>query len=335
MAVLERKPRQTHLRSFTSIALGAYLLLGSCALGAGLALDMPLLAQASAQTSRGSARFAPALEQAGKLPDRVAQAHNPQDNAAPEFEVATIRPSASDGGGTNFSLAPDRFSATSASLTELIQFAYNINSEKQLPKTPSWIASEKFDVTAKIGDAMAEALKALPSDRKLIQYRLMVKALLEQRFKLKITTAEKEFPVYALVLAKGGPKPALAPVPPASMLQRTPMLSGFSHGQVKAAAVSMSLFADWLSGRIDADDRVVVDATGLKGGFDFSLNWTPTRTHPAPNNIGNGQITASAPDDSGVSLFTALQEQLGLKLEPHIAPLQVLIVDHVEHPSEN
>lgn len=272
---------------------------------------------------------------AGLLYTARAQAHKPQGSAVPEFEVATIKPSAPDGGATNFSLTPERFSAMNASLTELIQFAYNINSKKQLPETPSWIASEKFDVTGKIDDANIEALKGLPSYRKLSQYRLMVKVLLEQRFKLKISTVEKEFPVYALVLAKGGPKAALAPVPPASMLQRTPMLSGFSRGQVKAGAVSMSLFADWLSGGAEVDYRVVVDATGLPGGFDFSLNWIPTRTEPTPNNIGNGQIAASVPDASGISFFTALQEQLGLQLKPRIAPLEVILVDHVEQPSEN
>ena len=97
----------------------------------------------------------------------------------------------------------------------------------------------------------------------------------------------------------------------------------------------MSLFADWLSGGAEVDYCVVVDATGLPGGFDFSLNWIPTRTEPTPNNIGNGQIAASVPDASGISFFTALQEQLGLQLKPRTAPLEIILVDHVEQPSEN
>ena len=97
----------------------------------------------------------------------------------------------------------------------------------------------------------------------------------------------------------------------------------------------MSLFADWLSGGDDVDNRVVVDATGLSRGFDFSLNWIPSHSHPAANDIGNGQTTASVPDDSGISLFTALKEQLGLELKPRTAPLDVILVDHVEQPSEN
>jgi len=272
---------------------------------------------------------------AGLFHAAQAQTHNLHGSGAPEFEVATIKPSTPDGGTTNFSLAPDRFSVTNASLTELIQFAYNINSKKQLPTTPAWIVSKKFDVSGKIGNASSNALQALPSDQKLSQFRLMVRALLEQRFKLKVSTVQKEFPVYALVLAKGGAKAALVPVPPESMLQRTPVLSGLSRGQVKAGAVSMSLFADWLSGGDDVDNRVVVDATGLSGGFDFSLNWIPSHSHPAANDIGNGQTTASVPDDSGISLFTALKEQLGLELKPRTAPLDVILVDHVEQPSEN
>jgi uncharacterized protein (TIGR03435 family) len=97
----------------------------------------------------------------------------------------------------------------------------------------------------------------------------------------------------------------------------------------------MALFADWLSGGDEVDNRVVVDATGLSGGFDFSLNWIPTRTQAAPDGIGNGQITASLSDASGVSFFTALKEQLGLELKPRTAPLEVVVVDHVEQPSEN
>jgi len=150
---------------------------------------------------------------AGLLHTAQAQAHNLHGSGAPEFEVATIKPSTPDGGTTNFSLAPDRFSVTNASLTELIQFAYNINSKKQLPTTPAWIVSKKFDVSGKIGSASSNALHALPSDQKLSQFRLMVRALLEQRFKLKVSTVQKEFPVYALLLANGGAKAALVPVP--------------------------------------------------------------------------------------------------------------------------
>ena len=95
----------------------------------------------------------------------------------PGFEVAVIRPSAADAAGTNFMLSSSRFSVTNAPLTDLIQFAYNLKTNQQVPKTPAWIASEKFDVDATIADADRDALKKLPADQKLEQYRLRVRTL--------------------------------------------------------------------------------------------------------------------------------------------------------------
>ncbi len=169
----------------------------------------------------------------------------------PSFEVAVIRPSAADAAGTNFMLSSSRFSVTNAPLTDLIQFAYNLKTNQQVPKTPAWIASQKFDIDATIADADRDALNKLPADQKLEQYRLRVRTLLADRFHFQASMQTKDLPVYALVLAKGGPKPALVPAPSDTLAQRTPTLGGFSSGQVKAGAVSMAVFADWLSGRPD------------------------------------------------------------------------------------
>ncbi len=270
-------------------------------------------------------------------PLRMARAQLPhlQNPSAPAFEVATVKQSATDEIGPNFMLAPARFSVNSAPLTELIQFAYDVKSDYQLPKSPAWIRSEKFDLDARITDADMDAIKKLPPDRKLDQYRLMVRSLLEDRFNLKVSRQMKELPIYELVLAKNGPKPALAPISPESQMRRTPTLSGFSHGEVKAGAVSMALFADWISGRPDTDDRAVVDATGLKGSFDFMLSWTPTNAQAAFTDAASGRGAAAIPDASGVSLLTALEEQLGLKFVPRRAPVEVLVIDHVDQPSPN
>jgi uncharacterized protein (TIGR03435 family) len=251
----------------------------------------------------------------------------------PGFEVAVIRPSAADAAGTNFMLSSSRFSVTNAPLTDLIQFAYDLKTNQQVPKTPAWIASEKFDVDATIADADRDALKKLPADQKLEQYRLRVRTLLADRFNFKASMQTRELPVYALVLAKGVPKPALAPAPPDTLAQRTPTLGGFSSGQVKAGAVSMAVFADWLSGRPDVDGRPVVDATGLKGSFDFTLGFARAGEQPTPYDAANAHNNTA--QDADVPLLTALEEQLGLKLEPRRAPVEVLVIDHVEPPTPN
>jgi uncharacterized protein (TIGR03435 family) len=268
-------------------------------------------------------------------PLRMARAQTPHPPywQAPSFEVASIRPSASDDGKTNFSLAPERFSVENAPLSVLIQFAYDIKSDDQLPKTPGWIGSKNFDVDAKVADTDVKLIKELPSDQKLDQYRLMVRSLLEERFNLKVSRQEKELPVYALVLAKGRPKAALVVVSQESQMHRTPTLGGSSHGVLNAGAVSMALFADWLSGRGDIGGRPVIDATGLHGSFDFTLDLAPTGAY-VPNDAGTGPVNA-APDAPGPSLLTAVQEQLGLKLEPRRTPVEVLVIDHVDLPSPN
>ena len=257
----------------------------------------------------------------------------PPATPPPSFEVAVIRPSAADATGTNFMLSSSRFSVTDAPLTDLIQFAYNLKTNQQVPKTPAWIASEKFDVDATIADADRDALKKLPADQKLEQYRLRVRTRLADRFNFKASMQTRELPVYALVLAKGVPKPALAPAPPDTLAQRTPTLGGFSSGQVKAGAVSMAVFADWLSGRPDVDGRPVVDATGLKGSFDFTLGFARAGEQPTPYDAANAHNNTA--QDADVPLLTALEEQLGLKLEPRRAPVEVLVIDHVEPPTPN
>ena len=260
----------------------------------------------------------------------------PPATPPPSFEVSVIRPSAADATGTNFMLSSSRFSVTDAPLTDLIQFAYDLKTNQQVPKTPAWIASEKFDVDATIADADLERPQQAPlqtSDQKLEQYRLRVRTLLAERFNLKVTRQMKDLPVYALVLAKGGPQPALVPAPPDTLAQRTPPLGGFSSGQVKAGAVSMAVFADLLSGRPDVDGRPVVDATGLKGSFDFTLVFVRSGAQPTPYDATSPRTT-TAPD-ADVPLLTALEEQLGLKLEPRRAPVEVLVIDHVEPPTPN
>ena len=121
-----------------------------------------------------------------------AQLVHPAGGSALSFEVASIRPSRADAGGTNYQISNARFQADNATLTDLIRLAYDIKSDDQLPEAPRWITSQKFDIDAKVDDSDVEAMGKLPPDRKIEQYRLMVRSLLEDRFKLKASISMKE-----------------------------------------------------------------------------------------------------------------------------------------------
>jgi uncharacterized protein (TIGR03435 family) len=199
---------------------------------------------------------------------------------------------------------------------------------------PRWASLEKFDVDAKIPDAETEAIQKLQPSQRLEQYRLMVQSLLKDRFGLITSTQIKQLPVYALVVAKNGPKPTVVE----DSGQHIPGLSGGSKGELHASSVSMALFADWISGNPDIDGRAVVDQTGLKGSYDFTLTWT--RTGGGVNSSSASSTSQPVPsaiptDQVGPSIFTALQEQLGLKLEPAKGPVQVVVIDRLEKPSPN
>ncbi len=256
--------------------------------------------------------------------------------ALPAFEVASIRPSKADNDLRNFMISPTRFRVENGTVTALIRFAYDIKSDDQLPKEPRWIGSDKFDIDAKIADSQNDAMKRLAPEQKSDQYRLMVRSLLADRFKLEVRRQMKELPVLALVAAKNGPKPALAEVSPESRMQRFPTLSGGSRGELRVGAASMALFTGWLSGMDDIGGRLVIDETGLSGSYDFTLRFTPDETRNAiSSGAGAVQGAASAQESPGVSILTALQEQLGLKLEPTRAKVEALVIDHIERPSEN
>ena len=260
-----------------------------------------------------------------------AQLLNPEGGARPSFEVATIKPSQGNG-PTNYRIAEGRFGAENVTVAELIRFAYNVTSDDQLQKGPDWTNSERFDMSAKTTDEDGIALQKLAPTERFGQYRLMVQSLLADRFKLKVSTREKVLPVYAMVVAGNGPK--LTATAPGT--QHMPWLWGGSRGELHAASVSMDFFAGWLSGKADVGGRVVMDKTGLNGIYDFTLKWTPMGTAAGESAESNGSAAGGpAIDATGPSLLTALEEQLGLKLDPQKGPVEVLVIDHVEQPSAN
>ncbi len=243
----------------------------------------------------------------------------------PEFEVASIKPNNADSPpstGVGFG----RSSSQSVTLKNLIVLAYRIQ-EFQISGGPGWIGSDRFDVEAK-----AEDPKADPD-----QVRLTLQSLLEDRFKLKLHRETKETSIYALVVGKDGPKMNLS-ADQASPAVNGPVPSGagpnrgairFGAGSLIGNAVTMALFTRMLSQRLD---RTIVDKTNLTSRYDFQLQWTPDVGEATLDPLGNPLPSA---DSSGPSVFAAIQEQLGLKLESQKGPVEMFVIDGVEKPSEN
>ena len=161
-----------------------------------------------------------------------------------------------------------------------------------------------------------------PSAETIDIFRQMMQGLLSDRFKLITHFESKDLPVYALVPAKEGPKlkDAGPPQNPTDM-----SLHGGGSGLITAQHITMPFVAQHLSDRLG---RLVIDKTGLTGYYDFKLEWTPDETE------GNG-VPPPPADRTGPSLYTAIQEQLGLKLETQKAPVKILVIDRAEKASEN
>ena len=284
------------------------------------------------------------------VPRVRAQSQPAASTAFPSFEVVSIKPNHSGDPNRFFSYHdPSRLIATDVTARMIIEFAYNVR-DFQLEGGPSWIGSAGYDIDAKLEDSLVGELQKLPTEQRLDQNRLMMQSLLADRFKLSVTHSTKELPVYALVVAKGGPKlneaapPAIqgnaAASPPASARGSVPptrpgpgagsTLSISRDGEAifKAKSMSIAVLLDTLSRQLG---RQILDRTGLKGAYDFTLQYTPETPILGLQDPG----AAPPPDSSGTSIFTALQEQLGLRLELTKGPVDVLVIDHIEQPSEN
>lgn len=233
------------------------------------------------------------------------------------FEVATIKPSDPLNSHEQMSMGVGGMFSATASLKDLIERAYGIRQD-QLKGGPKWMGAVRYDIVAKSDDLedpskMNAAQQAAYSQRELGR----IQSLLVERFHLKFHAVMEDRPVYALVVAKGG---AMLNPPKEGEAHR---LYSQGPGQLACFGASMAELADELP---DAGvSRIVVDRTGLVGSYDFSLRWTPDEL------TANAQAT----DANQGSLFTALQEQLGLKLVSVKAPVKVMVIDRLERPSEN
>lgn len=269
-------------------------------------------------------------------------------SAAPKFEVASIKPTSQQGpdvqGLGNVRLLPGgRLVAEKALLRYFIQNAYGVK-PFQISGGPAWISSAHYDI-----DAKAEGS---PNNSEM---RLMMQALLEDRFKLKLHHETKELPIYELTVAKSGvklpepkegscisPDPSAPPLPPApgQLIQCGRVLAMIqpSGARMQGGKVSMTELIRVLSNVLG---RTVVDKTGFTGTFDVHLEFTPDESlgglpGPLPGPAAAGDSIRSAPSaDLHGTIFPALQEQLGLKLESAKGPVEVLVIDRVERPSAN
>jgi uncharacterized protein (TIGR03435 family) len=262
----------------------------------------------------------------------------------PAFEVASVKPGDPDARGSQLMMGLDRMSSKNMPLKMLILVAYGLKSDDQLLGLPDSLGSKGFDIEAKQAEAQAAEIKKLPADQRNTQVRLMLQSLLEERFKLKLSRQTKELPIYALVVAKSGvkmtpavvspvaPEPETADGPEKPKVKPGRMIM-FGRGEVTGEAVSISVLADLLSRQPETGGRVVVDKTGLTGSYKMALKWTPESAAPMMGGGGGGD--AAPPESTAPSFFTAIQEQLGLKLESQKGPVEVLVVEHVEEPSAN
>jgi len=240
------------------------------------------------------------------------------DPAAFSYEVVSIKPYKQSDAGMSmwWRTTPDGFSSQGFDLANLIRDAYDIVMDDQLTGLPPWANSDRYSVDAKMDEESAAAINKLPSVQRGKVQGSMLQAVLADRFQLKLHTETRELPIYNLVLAKGGSK-----------LTESPKDKNFGYstgaGKLSGNGIPLDSLAVSLSGQVG---RLIVNKTGLDGKYTIDLKWQPDPMAAGSSPAGNDAL----PD-----LFTALEEQLGLKLEPAKGPVNVYIVDHAEKPSEN
>lgn len=241
-------------------------------------------------------------------------------DADPSLDVATIKPSDPSRQGKGFGFRGTHFLTFNTNMNDLIAFAYGLHS-KQIVGGPDWFATQLYDI-----DGVPDA----PGRPSLKQMGLMVQKLLADRCQLKFHHETRELSVYAITVAPGGPK-----------LTKTtltdPNQQGFNFrglGDLIVRNMNMTEFASWMQSGVM--DKPVVDQTGLKDKYDFDLKWTPDDSQFQQF---RGAVNMNTPPNTDPnappSLYTAVQETLGLKIESTKAPDDVIVIDHVEKPSAN
>jgi len=273
------------------------------------------------------------------------------DDPNATFEVASVKANKSGDNRIGIGFQPGgRFRATNVPLRELISAAYGTPQPLpafQITGGPKWIESDRFDIVAKApGDPQPG-----PNGPPTAMFA-MLRTLLADRFQLILHRESKEMAIYALVLARAdgklGPqlKPAAtdcaammaaargrgAPTPPPAPGERMPCGMRMFPGNISGGSSSIAQLTNVLARFVN---RTVVDQTGLAGNYDLDLQWTPDQMPQGRGDPPPGAPALPSIDPNGPSIFTAVQEQLGLKLESTKGPVSVVVIDHVEHPTED
>lgn len=251
----------------------------------------------------------------------------------PKFEVASIRPSPPDRAVSNLNIRDGSFNTDNIRLDFLLQFAYGFPSHSGsfLVGAPPWLRSEGFDITANEDEALVSRLKDLLRSENQACLRSMIQDLLRDRFSLQSHFETRSMTVLALQVSKHGLKMQPAKVEPArdgsgeSAADRWSGLHNDGQGKAEGRGATTPMIAEFVGNQSESSDRIVEDKTNLKGSYDFTLRWSPDQ----------GSTARDGTDAAEPSLFTALDEQLGLKLTPQPEAVRVLVIDHVERPSEN
>jgi uncharacterized protein (TIGR03435 family) len=237
---------------------------------------------------------------------------------AVSFDVASIHINNTETDGHHHIIsdpAESHFRTVNLALRDLIQFAYGLP-DSQILGGPAWLGSVMFDIDAKSDPVVDAELHALPTEQARHEKQLMVQALLADRFELKVHQETRQLPVYALVVTKDGPKFIL------SKVDGTTIDTGRARLHIAGSDDTIGILARELAQLLG---RPVLNQTGLSGRYDLSLRW-------APDDVA---VSASSSPDLPPDIFTAIQEQLGLKLESTKGPVPVLVIDSVEKPSPN
>ncbi len=232
------------------------------------------------------------------------------------FEVATIKPAdpARAGVGPGITMKPPDVITFNTTLGYLLGFAYDVHARQIVGGAP-WVESEKYDI---VGRPQAAGVPSLP------QFRALLRNLIEERFQLKTHREKRSLPAYALVVGPNGTKMTRNETNP----NGPPGAGGKGLGVMVFSNSTMGDFATVMQGNIL--DRPVVDRTGLQGRFDFTLSWTPDESQYRQAGI---QVPPAPADAKLPGLFTAIQEQIGLRFESVTAPVEVIVIDGAEKPT--
>ena len=241
-------------------------------------------------------------------------------DAKPEFAVATIKPSRPDAPRGGYGIRAQVVTTTNVTVSWMIKLAYNVHAD-QISGAPSWVDSERYDTVGRT---------ETPGEPSRDQMKLMIQKLLIDRFQLKFHTEKKELPVYAMVVAKGGPKLTVSAADPSAF----PGI-GFGREPGVISLVGRNTGLNGVANGLQSNilDKPVVDRTGLTGRYDFQLRFTPDAIQLA--NFSGLEPPNAADLNAPPDIFTAFEQQLGLKLQGTKAVVDVMVIDRIERPSPN